>query len=603
MYEERGETMRAWIGTLFFAGLLAVGGTISGALKEEIEQAKQIMTWGEKTVNATPLASKHAVTLTYKGGTERLYLNGRRDDVSVARFPAHLREAIMTIEDRKFNAHPGYDLGGIARAFINNANESSRQGGSTITQQLARNVYLTHERTYERKVKELLLARALEKQYSKKEIMTAYSNVIFFGHNVYGIQAAAETYFARPLEDLNWNQIAFLLTIPNNPSLYDPLDPSESFYERKDRILTQLRDAGVISRQAYETHHGVKLTATYRQHVVRYPDYMDTVMKEAIRLVRSRYDLDEEAARDYLATNQATIETHLSVARQQQAKQVMTKLPNGLNGGYAELTPNGRIIALVDSEMTQSGEFNRATQAFRQPGSAIKPVLVFAPYIEETGAKLDTILDGRPVCYGTYCPTNSGNRILGDVSFRDTVAYSYNTPALAAFTAIDQEAAYTTADMMFSQWDAKSDNSLASALGGLTQGVSPKELAAAYTPFLNQGVYVSGQTIKQIRFESGAATITPSMTKQAVWSKVTVATMREALSAVTTYGTGRYANQIKGPYIGGKTGTTNSHKDMWYVGLTDESITAIWLGADTPRPFPELANRAYPAIVWTEAHR
>lgn len=595
--------MRIWLGALFLAVLLAVGVTISGALKEEIEQTKQIVTWGEKQVDLSPLTSNHPVTLAYKGGTERLYLSGRRDDVSVANLPEHIREAIIVIEDRKFNAHPGYDLGGITRAFINNANESSRQGGSTITQQLARNVYLTHERTYERKVKELLLARALEKQYSKKEIITAYSNVIFFGHNVYGIQTAAETYFSRTLDDLNWNQIAYLLTVPNNPSLYDPLKPTNAFFERKDRILTQLWEAGVLSKQTYETYHGVKLKASYKQHTVRYPDYMDTVMKEAIRLVRTRYDLDEDEARDYLSTNQATIDTYLSVTQQQQAKQVMTKLTDGLNGGYAELTPNGHIIALVDSEMTLTGEFNRATQAFRQPGSAIKPILVFAPYIQETEATLDTVLDGRSICYGTYCPTNSGNRILGDVSLRDTVAYSYNTPALAAFTAIDQDTAFATADMMFSQWDVKTDNNLASALGGLTYGVSPKELAAAYTPFLNKGVYVSGQTIKQIRFESGAPTLTPTATKQAVWSEETVATMREALAAVTTYGTGRYANQIKRSYVGGKTGTTNSHKDMWYVGMTDETVTAIWLGADTPRPFPELANQAYPAIVWTEAHR
>lgn len=595
--------MRAWLGVVFIAGLAAIGFTISGALKEEIDQAKTIITWGEEAVSSSPLSSKHAVTLTYKGGAEQLYLNGRRNDVSVEGFPNHIREAIIVIEDRKFNAHPGYDLAGIARAFINNANESSVQGGSTITQQLARNEYLTHERTYERKVKELMIARALEKNYSKKEIMTAYSNVIFFGHNIYGIQSAADTYFSRPLDDLNWNQIAYLLTVPNNPSLYDPLDPSPAFYERKDRILTQLRDAGVISTQAYDTFHGVTLKASYRNHKVRYPDYMDTVMKDAVRLVRTRYDLEEEAAKDYLASNKATIETYLSVERQNQAKQVMSRLPNGLNGGYAELTPNGRIVALVDSEMKQSGEFNRATQAYRQPGSAIKPVLVFAPYIEETGAKLDTLLDGRPVCYGTYCPTNSSNRILGDVTLQDTVAYSYNTPALAAFTAIDQERAYETADMMFTQWDKTKDNNLASALGGLTQGVSPKELAAAYTPFLNKGVYVSGKTIKEIRFASGAPTISPGMTKQSVWSNETATAMQEALTTVTTYGTGRYAGQIKRPYVGGKTGTTNSHKDMWYVGLTDQTITAIWLGADTPRPFPELANRAYPAIVWTEAHR
>lgn len=595
--------MRAWLGVVFIAGLVAIGFTVSGALKEEIDQAKTIVTWGEEAISSSPLSSKHAVTLTYKGGAEQLYLNGRRDDVSVDGLPNHIREAIIVIEDRKFNAHPGYDLAGIARAFINNANESSVQGGSTITQQLARNEYLTHERTYERKVKELMIARALEKNYSKKEIMTAYSNVIFFGHNVYGIQSAADTYFSRSLEDLNWNQIAYLLTVPNNPSLYNPLDPSPAFYERKDRILTQLRDAGVISTKAYDTFHGVKLKASYQSHKVRYPDYMDTVMKDAVRLVRTRYDLDEEAAKDYLASNKATVETYLSVERQKQAKQVMSRLPQGLNGGYAELTPNGRIVALVDSEMKQSGEFNRATQAYRQPGSAIKPVLVFAPYIEETGAELDTLLDGRPVCYGTYCPTNSSNRVLGDVTLQDTVAYSYNTPALAAFTSIDQERAYETADMMFSQWDKTKDNNLASALGGLTQGVSPKELAAAYTPFLNKGVYVSGQTIKEIRFASDAPTISPGMTKQAVWSSETATAMQEALATVTTYGTGRYAGQIKRPYVGGKTGTTNSHKDMWYVGLTDQTITAIWLGADTPRPFPELANRAYPAIVWTEAHR
>lgn len=595
--------MRAWIGTLFFAGLLATSLTLANALKEEIEKTDEILSWGQELVSAQPLSSKHAITLAYNGGEQQVYLSGRRNDVSPKALPEHIQEAIMIIEDRKFNAHPGYDLSGIARAFINNANETSVQGGSTITQQLARNVYLTHERTYERKVKELLIARALEENYSKKEILTAYSNVIFFGHNVYGIQSAADTYFSRPLADLNWNQLAYLLTVPNNPSLYDPLNPSDVYFERKDRILTQLFEAGVISKSAYDQYHGVKLQAAYRSQTIQYPDYMDTVVREAIQIVRSRYDLNDAEARDYLSTHEATIETYLSTAKQAKAKQVMSQLPSGLNGGYTELTPQGRIVAMVDSEMTQVGEFNRATQAYRQPGSAIKPILVFAPFIEETGATLETVLDGRPACYGSYCPGNSHDRVLGDVLLKDAVAYSYNTPALAAFSVVDQPRAYENADMMFSQWDEQDEN-LASALGGLTQGVSPKELAAAYTPFLNKGVYTSGHTIKQITFKTDEPALTPILTEEAVWSPDTMNVMKKALTTVTTYGTGRYANQVKGDYeyLGGKTGTTNDNKDMWYVGLTDQTITAIWLGADTPRPFPELANRAYPAIVWTEAH-
>ncbi|WP_214761129.1 transglycosylase domain-containing protein [Exiguobacterium sp. s129] len=595
--------MRAWIGILFFAGLLATSLTLANALKEEIEKTDEILSWGQELVSEQPLSSKHAITLAYNGGEQQIYLAGRRNDVSPKALPEHIQEAIMIIEDRKFNAHPGYDLSGIARAFINNANETSVQGGSTITQQLARNVYLTHERTYERKVKELLIARALEENYSKKEILTAYSNVIFFGHNVYGIQSAADTYFSRPLADLNWNQLAYLLTVPNNPSLYDPLNPSDAYFERKDRILTQLFEAGVISKSAYDQYHGVKLQAAYRSQTIQYPDYMDTVVREAIQLVRSRYDLDDAEARDYLSTHEATIETYLSTAKQTKAKQVMSQLPSGLNGGYTELTPQGRIVAMVDSEMTQVGEFNRATQAYRQPGSAIKPILVFAPFIEETGATLDTVLDGRPACYGSYCPGNSHDRVLGDVLLKDAVAYSYNTPALAAFSVVDQPRAYERADMMFSQWDEQDEN-LASALGGLTQGVSPKELAAAYTPFLNKGVYTSGHTIKQITFKTNEPALTPILTEEAVWSPDTMNVMKKALTTVTTYGTGRYANQVKGDYeyLGGKTGTTNENKDMWYVGLTDQTITAIWLGADTPRPFPELANRAYPAIIWTKAH-
>lgn len=597
--------MRAWIGTLFFIGLIICGWVLSTVLREEINKTEEILTWGQDIVSEQPLSSKRAVKIAYRGGEESVYLSGRRNDASVDELPAHIRDAIITIEDRKFNAHPGYDLSGIARAFINNANETSVQGGSTITQQLARNVYLTHERTYERKVKELLLARALEQNYSKKEIVTAYSNVIFFGHNVYGIQSAADTYFSRSLEDLNWNQIAYLLTVPNNPSLYDPLNPSDAYFERKDRILTQLLEAKLISKTAYDQYHGVRIEAKYQSQNVQYPDYMDIAIREAIHLVRTRYDLDDTEARDYLASNGATIETYLSTAKQQKAKQAMSDLPSGLNGGYTELTPLGRIVAMVDSEMSQVGEFNRATQAYRQPGSSIKPILVYAPLIEETDATLDTILDGRPTCYDSYCPSNSHDRVLGDVTLKDAVAYSYNTPALAAFSMIDQRQAYETADLMFSQWDEVKDNTLASALGGLTQGVSPKEMAAAYTPFLNKGTYTSGHTIKEITFQSGEPTLTPPLTEKAVWSQETADIMKEALSAVTTYGTGRYANQVKGDYdyLGGKTGTTNDHKDMWYVGLTDQTITAIWLGADKPRPFPELANRAYPAIVWTEAHR
>ncbi|MBF8153569.1 penicillin-binding protein [Exiguobacterium sp. TBG-PICH-001] len=585
--------MRITTGYLVLLGLATMLLFSLFSIKDELKTARTLFFWADEQTTRHPLTSYQPITVTYENKRVELYDGLRRDDLTPRTLPKKIEQAFVAIEDQRFYQHDGYDITGILRAFTKNQSDSKSQGGSTITQQLARMTYLSNEKTYTRKIKELLIAVSLEQKYSKKELMTAYVNQAYFANNIYGIELAAKSYFNKPARELSWSEISFLTAIPNNPSLYDPLRFPENTKKRQQRIVQALIRDRVLTKDFAIS----RVSPRSYKPSVPYPDYIDATVQAAVRMTAQKKGWSEKRAAEYLHQQGAVISTYLDSAEQRRAKEALRNLPNPIEGAYVGIDGQTHgVTALVGYKSNLTGQFNRAVQSYRQPGSAIKPLLVYGPYLEKTKARLSSTLDGSPVCIDGYCPSNSGNRILGQVTIADAIAYSYNTPAIRAFAVSFREGLKSIRPFQFSQW-TREDDAFTSALGGLQYGISPYELTNAYTVFVNDGLYRPASMIKSITLKNGTVE-RPQEKEQRIWSSQTNRELRAGLKNVMTYGTGRKGYDSSARYIGGKTGTTNDNKDMWFVGIKNQHIGGIWLGADRPRPFPVEANATLQVQTW-----
>lgn len=585
--------MRITTGYLVLLGLTMMLLFSLFSIKDELKTARTLFFWADEQTTRHPLTSYQPITVTYENKRVELYDGLRRDDLTPRTLPKKVEQAFVAIEDQRFYQHDGYDITGILRAFTKNQSDSKSQGGSTITQQLARMTYLSNEKTYTRKIKELLIAVSLEQKYSKKELMTAYVNQAYFANNIYGIELAAKSYFNKPARELSWSEISFLTAIPNNPSLYDPLRFPENTKKRQQRIVQALIRDRVLTKDFTIS----RVSPRSYKPSVPYPDYIDATVQAAVRMTAQKKGWSEKRAAEYLHQQGAVISTYLDSAEQRRAKEALRNLPNPIEGAYVGIDGQTHgVTALVGYKSNLTGQFNRAVQSYRQPGSAIKPLLVYGPYLEKTKARLSSTLDGSPVCIDGYCPSNSGNRILGQVTIADAIAFSYNTPAIRAFAVSFREGLKSIRPFQFRQW-TREDDAFTSALGGLQYGVSPYELTNAYTVFVNDGIYRPASMIKSITLKNGTVE-RPQEKEQRIWSSQTNRELRAGLKNVMTYGTGRKGYDSSARYIGGKTGTTNDNKDMWFVGIKNQHIGGIWLGADRPRPFPVEANATLQVKTW-----
>ncbi|MEK4647030.1 transglycosylase domain-containing protein [Exiguobacterium sp. FSL W8-0210] len=587
--------MRITTGYLVLLGLATMLLFSLFSIKDELKTARTLFFWADEQTTRHPLTSYQPITVTYENKRVELYDGLRRDDLTPRTLPKKVEQAFVAIEDQRFYQHDGYDITGILRAFTKNQSDSKSQGGSTITQQLARMTYLSNEKTYTRKIKELLIAVSLEQKYSKKELMTAYVNQAYFANNIYGIELAAKSYFNKPARELSWSEISFLTAIPNNPSLYDPLRFPENTKKRQQRIVQALIRDRVLTKDFTIS----RVSPRSYKPSVPYPDYIDATVQAAVRMTAQKKGWSEKRAAEYLHQQGAVISTYLDSAEQRRAKEALRNLPNPIEGAYVGIDGQTHgVTALVGYKSNLTGQFNRAVQSYRQPGSAIKPLLVYGPYLEKTKARLSSTLDGSPVCIDGYCPSNSGNRILGQVTIADAIAYSYNTPAIRAFAVSFREGLKSIRPFQFSQW-TREDDAFTSALGGLQYGISPYELTNAYSVFVNDGIYRPASMIKSITLKNGTVE-RPQEKEQRIWSSQTNRELRAGLKNVMTYGTGRKGYDSSARYIGGKTGTTNDNKDMWFVGIKNQHIGGIWLGADRPRPFPVEANATLQVQTWAK---
>ncbi len=558
---------------------------------------------------------------TLKGEKDVYYLE--YEDI-----PAYAVAAMISIEDKKFYRHNGIDIKAImraAKAMVENGEVT--QGGSTITQQLAKLIFLTQERTWERKIEEMFIATGLEKVYSKDKIMEFYLNNVYFSNGYYGIQAASKGYFNQDAKDLSLSQIAFLCAIPNNPSLYDPVTNMDNTIKRRDRILYQMLEDGKISQTTCEQAKSEPIilnrpektkndyVETYTYHcAVRalmqqqgFQFQTEFASEEEKAKYQEEYDalygecqksLYTEGYRIYTSINldmqqmlQDAVDNNLADFTEQNEEGIYTLQSSAVcidnHTGYVKAIVGGRNQNLPGYTL------NRAYQSFRQPGSAIKPLIVYTPALEGKYTP-DTIVQDVKTEEG---PSNSSGYYEGDITLRRAVESSKNTVAWNLLEEMTPRAGLEyLKKMKFSRLDSK-DERPTSALGGFTNGVSAVEMASGYAAIVHDGIYREPTCITRITDAEDNVILETQSEEVEVYKKNAARMMTDMLVSVLQEGTGR-GLAISSMPSAGKTGTTNDNKDGWFVGYTSYYTTSVWVGYDMPRELPGLSGASYPGSIW-----
>lgn len=533
-----------------------------------------------------------------------LHSDQNRLPIDINKVPQNLQNAFIAAEDNRFYEHIGIDPIGIFRAiFANLTNRGIAQGGSTITQQLAKNAFLSQEQTLKRKIQEAMLALEIEHKYSKKEILEMYMNQIYFGQGAYGIQTAAKTYFNKDVNELTLTQCAMLAGLPKSPNYYSPFNNLNEAKKRKNVVLDQMVKYGYVSAAEAEDakNQDLGLSKSHQsKEADEYASFIDYVSQQ----VAKKY------GDDALYKEGLKIYTTMDVDKQHAAVRAMRNLPNNYtdeNGltqpqsAIVSIDPKtGHILAMVGGRGQDS--FNRASMAVRQPGSAFKPFVYLTALQHDMTP--DTTMNDQPVTYGSWSPKNAGGSYSGTMTLSDALAHSVNTIAVQLADQVGTKNIIANAKKMgITTLDAKDDN-LAMALGGLTKGVTPLEMASAYGTFANKGVHVKPTAIVKILDRNGnvledASTLEKEETKTRVMSEREAYEMTTMLEGVIDHGTGTAA--AIGRPAAGKTGTTDDNKDAWFVGYTPDIVTAVWIGDDTgSHSLGEIYGGTIPAEIWKD---
>ncbi|WIG47980.1 transglycosylase domain-containing protein [Bacillus halotolerans] len=526
-----------------------------------------------------------------------------REPVSINEIPKEVREAFISVEDKRFYEHHGIDVKSVGRAVYRDILAGGKvEGASTITQQLAKNIFLTHDKTFLRKTKEVIIAINLERDYSKDKLLEMYLNQLYFGHGVYGIQAASHYYFNKEVKDLTVSEGAVLAAIPKAPSTYSPVLHPDKSKERRDTILGMMNDQGYISAKEAVSAQGrtLGLNVKKQSETPWFDSYIDLVIQEA----EDKYSISGEQ----LLQGGYTIKVPLDSKLQKTAYQVMKE------GSYYPGTDQdaegsavfinnktGGVEAAIGGRDYTAKGYNRVT-AVRQPGSTFKPLAVYGPAMQEKKFKPYSLLKDELQSYGDYTPKNYDGRYEGEVTMSDAITYSKNAPAVWTLNEIGVE---TGKSYLKANGIDIPDEGLALALGGLEKGVSPLQLASAFHTFAANGTYTEPYFISNITDEDGETIADHKEEGKRVFSKQTSWNMTRMLQQVVKKGTA-----TSGTYHGdlaGKTGSTSytgvsgATKDAWFAGYTPNITGAVWMGYDkTDQNHYLKGGSAYPTRMFKD---
>ena len=556
-------------------------------------------------------------------------IKSKANYTKISELPQMYLDAVISVEDHRFYKHSGIDVIAIGRALINDIKAMDFvEGGSTITQQIAKNEYFTQEKRITRKIAEVFMAFEIEKKYSKNEILELYINTIYFGNGYYGIQAASRGYFDTDVSFLSLSQMAYLCAIPNNPTMYNPYKNPDNTLERRDRILKNMYEDGKISRREYKDARQETLVLSTAEPTKRY-DAVETYAcycatralmeqqgfefrtdfssEEDRKTYEDAYQEQYKTCEQSLYTGGYRIYTSIDLNMEEQLQNAVDeKLQDFTDVNEEGIYTLQSAAVCIDNETGfvkaivggRSQEYdghmlNRAYQSYRQPGSAIKPLIVYTPALER-GYTPDTVVEDAPIEDG---PENASGRYLGSVTLRYAVENSINT---VAWNLLEEMTPVTgisyLKEMNFAKLSPE-DERPAASLGGFTNGVSPVEMAAAYATIENDGKYREPTCIVEIQDADGNAIYQKIVDEKQVYKTNAARWMTNILEGVLTQGTAK-GMALSETASAAKTGTTNSNKDGWFVGYTKYYTTSVWVGYDIPAELPGLTGASYPGEIW-----
>ena len=559
-------------------------------------------------------------------------LKGEKDVyyITYDEIPGYVTQALISVEDKKFYSHKGVDYKAIIRAAYAMIRDGEvSQGGSTITQQLARTMFLSNEKTWQRKMEEIYIATELEEKYSKDQILEFYLNNVYFANGYYGIESAAKGYFSKDIGELDLSEICYLLAIPNSPSYYDPLIYPENTIKRRNLILGEMLEDRKISQETYDAAVAEEIilnrpTSIKNDYVETYTYYCATrklmeldgfefktefTTDEYKEAYEKAYEESYNTWNRSLFTSGYRIYTSIDLTKQQVLQDAIdenltefTELNDegiyALQGaGVCIDNETGMVVAAVGgrTQETTGYTLNRAYQSFRQPGSSIKPLLVYTPSIER-GYLPDTIVNDVKLEDG---PENATGTYSGEITLREAVMYSKNTVAWQLYEELTPTVGMQyLLNMGFSQI-CSDDYGMAACLGGLTVGVSPLEMARGYATLANDGYMRDSGCILKITDAEGNVIYEVEQEETKIYEENATRYMTSMLQSVITDGTAKGTSLGDMP-CAGKTGTTNSNRDGWFVGYTRYYTTSIWVGYDIPKKVPGLTGSSYPATIWEQ---
>jgi penicillin-binding protein 1A len=507
------------------------------------------------------------------------------ESLTLEQMPKYLPEAVLATEDRHFYSHFGLDPIGLTRAMVVNLRAGHYvQGGSTITQQLAKNLFLSPDKNVKRKIQELLLAVWLEHKFTKEQILTLYLNRVYLGSGTWGVDAAAHRYFDESATQLNLYQSALLGGLMKAPSRYNPQNDREQSAKRTAQVLANMVAAGYISQaEADQARNSGQATVKQISHTGRY--FADWIHDQVAPIAGNDRDI--------------VVHTTLDMNLQRKAEAELEALLSGpgakahvSQGAIVVMSPDGAVRALVGGRNYATSQFNRATQGMRQPGSSFKAFLYLAAM--EQGFTGDDTIEDSPITTGKYRPENYTHKYEGPISLRKAFAKSSNVAAVRLIERIGPKRVVQVAKRLGITAELHADASL--ALG--TSEVPLIEMTAGYASFANggQGVFAygypevdgtRGEALYQRQGGGAGQVIAPGPLKQ----------MTDLMLAVVTEGTGKHAALGDRP-VAGKSGTTQDYRDAWFIGFTADYVCGVWLGNDDNTPLNKITGGTLPADLW-----
>ncbi|WP_026672476.1 transglycosylase domain-containing protein [Alkalihalobacterium bogoriense] len=582
---------------------LLVGTTILAGMFFSLTLYLTILFSGDYVIDDKMLVMNSTTKIMSEDGEElaKLFIENR-EVASIHDIPEHVQDAFVAIEDARFYEHQGIDFRAIGRALYRDILAGAKvEGGSTITQQLAKNTFLTHDKTWLRKTKEVIIAMNLERRYSKDELLEMYLNRIYFGHGAYGIQAASTLYFNKDVSELTVEEGALLAGLPKAPNTLSPINDIEKSQQRRDVVLNVMHNRGYLTAEEVVRLQGktVALNVNRVSKNEAFLTYIDMVLDEA----EQRYHLSNEEvfAGGYsiiVPMDKQLQEASFELIRQNQY------FPNGNEDAQSAVVmmdvDSGGVLAVQGGRDYVAKGLNRV-HAKRQPGSAFKPLAVFGPALEEQ-LNPYSILKDELIEYDGYTPRNANREYQGEVTMYDAVTHSLNAPTVWLLNELGVKHSHSYLEQL---GVGIKDDGLAVALGGLTEGVSPLQLTKAYRAFAKEGKVVDPYFIEEIYDANGELVGRAVHEETSVFSKQTAWYMTKMLESVVTSGTGQ--NGSTSQAVAGKTGTTTYDevdggiRDAWFVGYTENVVGAVWMGYDATTPTTYLrGGSSYPTALFKD---